>query len=313
MPYIQEFRTDPLLSEISVQYTNPTFAAEILFPRVSVAKSSAKYNVYGREVFRRNVTSRASTGDITRATYSVAQKTFTCKEKALYDLIDDNVRDESGEGARLDETTTVFLTQQILLDIEMDVATKATAAANYNSSNTVTLTGTDQWSDEGNSNPIDDINDGQDAILKQIGVLPNVMLLGPTAFKQLRKHPDIVNQLKYHESRLARAADIAEIFEIETVAVARAVYNSAKQGATEVMGFIWGDDVILAWVPLVPAINMPAYGYTFVKGTRETFVWREAKAKSDAIGVADIVTSEFICQDSSNDSIAGYLIKDVAA
>jgi hypothetical protein len=89
-------------------------------------------------------------------------------------------------------------------------------------------------------------------------------------------------------------------------------------GQAESIGYLWGKDVIFAYVPARPGLKVPAFGYEFVwvyPGGQVQVAerWREQKRKSDVIRVSRRYDLRFIAVDSSADSLAGYLIKDAIA
>ena len=76
------------------------------------------------------------------------------------------------------------------------------------------------------------------------------------------------------------------------------------------------DNVVIAYVPQRAGLRIPAFAYEFTwtyPGGQSQIVqrWREQRRRSDVIEVSRRYEYRMIAVDSSNDSIAGYLITDV--
>jgi hypothetical protein len=127
----------------------------------------------------------------------------------------------------------------------------------------VTLSGSNQWSDETGSNPIDDIELAKETVLKNTGFELNTMILGYQVFRKLRHHPDIVDRMKYTSSQVVTADMLARVFEIDRILVAKAVKNTANEGATASLDFTHGKSVLLAHVANRPGVMVPSAGYHF--------------------------------------------------
>jgi len=78
----------------------------------------------------------------------------------------------------------------------------------------------------------------------------------------LRVHPDVLDRFKHVSSSTISDEMLAQFFNVAKVAVGDAIVDS-DDGATSTD--VWGNDAILAYVPMkgTPNINIPAYGYTY--------------------------------------------------
>jgi len=129
-------------------------------------------------------------------------------------------------------------------------------------------TQTIQWSDNGSGDPFTDIETGQTTILQNTGHLPNVLVLAWPVYQALRKHPLIIDRIKYTMGGGAMSANItpqllASAFDVEEVVVAKAVYNTAAEGITGSYSFIVGKTALLAYKAPAPALWTPSAGYIF--------------------------------------------------
>jgi hypothetical protein len=90
-----------------------------------------------------------------------------------------------------------------------------------------------QWSDGANSDPFTDVAAGQTAILQNTGQEANVLVLGYPVYQALRKHPLVIDRIKYTMQADARAITpelMAAAFDVDRVVVAKATYNSSNEG-----------------------------------------------------------------------------------
>ncbi|MDR5655421.1 major capsid protein, partial [Ruixingdingia sedimenti] len=149
------------------------------------------------------------------------------------------------------------------LGLEYDAAQLARNAANYDADHKLALTGADRWTGA-NSDPGKDIGDAKEDIRGYTGRRPNVLVLGPSAAKALKNHPKIKEQFKYVSKDSITLDMLAAYFELEKVVVGDAVFLPETAPDTAKATDVWGDDAILAWVPLTGGNFMvPSYGYTY--------------------------------------------------
>lgn len=144
----------------------------------------------------------------------------------------------------------------------------------YNVSSSSTV-----WSDP-TSDPISDIENGIEAILKATGMRPNVMAMAYDVWKALKQHPLILARItavtNVKDIRQATRMQIAQLFELEEVMVGEVTYNTANSGATASMSFTVAGKALLAYRSPAPSPIDPTAGSMFtwqgltgsVEGTR---------------------------------------------
>ena len=97
---------------------------------------------------------------------------------------------------------------------------------------------------------------------------PNRLALGVDAFNALKKHPDIIDRIKY-TGTTANPAKVtprvlAELFGVEQVKVLQSTYNSAGIGQAAAMDFICDSKAaLLCYATNTPQIDEPSAGYIF--------------------------------------------------
>jgi hypothetical protein len=311
---------DVILSQISVAYPNNGMVGNVLFPQVGVRKQSDKYYIFGREAWA------VEPGGDFRAPGTVANEipgiavstdTYFAKEHSLQIAVTDEERENVDSPLAPDRDGTELVTAKILLAREIAIKTLVTATTTYATNYSVTLSGTTQWSDYVNSDPIGVVKTGKRKIHSGLFFDPNLMIIPYQVMTVLEDHPDFIERIKYTERGVITQDIIAALFGIQNIIVPGIGYNSANPGQTASLGYLWGKDVIMAYVPPRAGQRVPAFGYEFVMGYggREQIAerWREEQRKSDVIRVSRRYDLKIVAQDASAKAIAGYLIKDAVA
>jgi hypothetical protein len=310
---------DVALTNVSVGYQNNALVGDRLFPSVPVVKQSNKYYIFGRETWSVHLDLRApgtSANEIPG--YQVSTDTYFANEHALQIPVTDEERQNADAPFDPDRDGAELVTEKVLLGREVAIKTLVTTAGNYPAGGTVTKSGTAQWNDYVNSNPIGDLRDGIRWINSQIFRNPNVAVIPYQVMSQLEDHPDFIERIKYSERGIMTAEIIAAVLGIETVIIPSSGQNTANPGQAVSLGYVWGKDVLLAYVPPRAGLRIPAFGYEYTwnyPGGQNQVVdrWRENPRKSDLIRMQRRYDLKLPAQDANGKTIAGYLIKTAVA
>jgi len=313
---------DVVLTNISVAWPNNGFVGPVLFPTVPVAKQANKYYIFGREAWQPE-----PFGDV-RAPGSVANEipgmnvstdTYFCNEHSLQIPVTDEERENADSPLRPDTDGAELVTSKINLQRELAIYNLVSTSGTYNSALTTTLSGTSQWSDYVNSNPISDMRTAIKAVHAQIFLEPNVAIIPYQVMTILEDHPDFIERIKYSERGIVTPEIIASIVGIERVIVPGVGYNAtANPGQAASLSYLWGKNVIFAYVPASAGLKTPAFGYEFTWGygggmPQVVERWREQQRKADIIRVSRRYALKIVAQDSAGASIAGYLLQNAVA
>lgn len=307
---------DQVLTNISIGWPNNGLVGERLLPSVPVRKQSDKYYVFGHEGWLPEDDARAP-GTVANevAGLAVSVDTYFAREHSLQIAVTDEERENVDSPLAPDRDATEMVTSKIMLGREVAIKTLVTTAANYNAGNTATLAGAAQWNSANyaTSDPIADLRTGKAAIHAKIFMEPNTLVIPYQVMTALEDHPDFLERIKYSERAIFSPELLASVLGFSSVIVPGVGYNSANPGATPTLGYLWGKDVVMAWVPPRPGLKIPAFGYEFTWGTQYVDRWREEPRKSDLIRAARRYDLKLTALDASNLAIAGYLIKAAIA
>ena len=310
-----DVHVDGLLSSLAGGYTNSMLVWDFVMPRLNVAKDSDKFGVYGPECFRTGGESSLwnDGGDWNVLDYTIAHKTYSCTQHAYAGVVTQSELRNQDRPFDAFRDKAAFLQERLMLDLEAEVATKCTTAANFK--NSVTLGGTSQWTDAA-STPITDIITGCEAIRQEIGRYPNRMLMGAATWSKVAQHDDIVSITRNTVNSIGKTSAFAQYFAefgITDFRVAGAIQNTAVEGATATNADVWGDSCLLFWQPPSPGIGVPAFGYTFSSIPAQVERTVLAGKRATLLNNVSNWDPQFVVRDGNEDTIAGYLIADTNA
>jgi hypothetical protein len=258
----------PDLTAISVVYKNPAYIADMVLPRTPVGKQNftfisfptdAMFNIYDSTVGRRGKPNEVTIDGVETADFTLDQ--------ALDSPIPQADIDNSDARYNPRDLQTMQLSEAIAMGREQRVANLVFATGSYAAGLTTTLSGTSQYSDYVNSDPVVGIN----AMLDLPLMRPNKLVFGQAAWTGLRSHPKIVQATKgtAQVGGIASRQQVADLFEVEDILVGAARANNAKRGQTPALARLWGKHIAGIYVPKVlTGQGEVAFGASFQWGDR---------------------------------------------
>ena len=292
---------DPVLTNLATGYTNEQFVGDQLMPFVLVDKEGGKIPLFGKEHFKVYSTERALRAKSNRINpEDIGEVDVALDEHDLEYPID--YREDAESAFPLQARATNTVVEGIRLRHEAMVAGMVQNPANYSVGNKIALSGTSRFTDD-TSDPEGVVSDAKAAVRAKIVKEPNTMVIGYSTWRVLKRHPKLKAILSDTRSRLVQLADLREIFEIENIVIGRAVKASDAGVTTD----IWGDNMVLAYVPKASGDRSPyepSFGYTLRKKGNPVVDTRTEDGKIELIRNTDIFRPFLLGAD------AGYLISD---
>lgn len=269
----QDVVVDPALSNVSIKYSNDTFIADMVFPKMPVSKQTGKYYIYDKANLRVDKTTRAAGAGANEVDFGLTTTTFACDDHALKSFVADEIQDQADAALNplIDETEA--LTEKMMLDRESTLATMLADTAQVTQN--ATLSGTSQWSDYSNSDPIADVRTARSTIHAATFKKPNTLILGKQVFDMLIEHPQIIERIKYSQLGIVTAELLARVFQVEQVLVGEAGSNTAVEGQTDSLSYVWGKHAWLAYIAPKVGVKTLTAGVTFTYGERQVKRWYE--------------------------------------
>ncbi|MBM3216433.1 hypothetical protein FJZ36_16150 [Candidatus Poribacteria bacterium] len=264
LPTVKDVHQDSVLSNLSVQYRNGDLIGSRAIPKVLVRKASDKFYEFTQgDWFRNDAGARASTTTGPVGGYRLSTQNYNTTQYSMATYVADEERDNADEGLDLDRQAVEYCTDKVLMKFEKEAATLLFSAGSYASGHTVTLTGTDQWSD-GGSSPIEDIRAGANVIAGKIGRHPNTLVLGDEVYSKLQDHASVLDRIKYTQKGIVTPDLLAGLFDVERVLVGRGIENTAAEGVTPSYARLWGKHAALLYVPEQAGLRTLSFAYWFV-------------------------------------------------
>lgn len=302
---ITQVVVDPVLSNISKAYSNEMYVTPLVLPTFKVAKQRGKYYIYDKSKFRRNSTKRAAGAKANEVEYGLSTASFEAEDHALKEKVPWEIIDQADAALAPESDAAESVTEQLMIDAEIALATSMAATATITQN--TTLAGTDQWSDYTNSDPIGDVLTARQTVQKAIGRKPNTMLLSQEVFDTLCEHPAVLEKIKYSQLGTATEELLARLFKVEKVIVASAIYETATEGATSSTGYIWGKHCWLLYVAPNARLRSVTFGFTFKYKDKKVKKWDDEDAESRYVRINDNYVQKFVATE------ACYLIKNATA
>lgn len=316
-PTIANVYQDPLLTDVSVRYSNEqdNLVAEKVFPVLPVAKRSGVFFTYNKENLRVNDDLRSPNARANQVEFNLTKTPYgPLLEHSLEEPIDWDTRNHTDAPADLNVDATLNVTEKVMLQKEITLATMMSDTSQVTQN--VTLSGTSQWSDYTNSNPFGNVQTAHSTILKNGLKKANTFVCSQLVWDQLVNHTAIIQRIQYSMPGFTTEQIVARAFNVDNVIVARGVYNSAVEGQSDSLGYIWGKHAWLMYIAPTPGIRTVSGGYHLTitqngatnEGTYKGIDrWSEPWRKTDVVRYTDYYTPFIVAPE------AIYLFKNAVA
>ncbi len=247
------------LTNVTLGYEPPGFVSERIFPLISVPGTPLEVKKFGKEMFKQYMSRRAL--------LAASNIVKTTRPEYLYVRIEprDQVRmfdkeheptNEQPDKAQMSKEAKTGVT----LDVEIDNASRLFNLSNYPTGNKITLSGTDQFSDYTNSEPIQVVDEGMQAVSKKIGKKPNCMLLPEDVFHIIKWHPQLCQKSLTGQDTAATVDYLKEKFSVERIEIASSLKLNETTNEFE---WIFSKHILLLYVNPNPTPNVRemSFGY----------------------------------------------------
>lgn len=244
------------------------FVAPKVCPVIRVSKQTDYYAMYTDAFFRRNeMQPRARATESAGGGFEVDNtNSYSCDKFALHLDITDDDRRGADSVFQLDADATVYLTQQAMLNMEINFASTVFATSTWTGSSTGSdITPSTKW-DNSSGKPVADVKTQKKSILQKTGQMANTLVCGRGAWDAIAENADVLDRIKHTQRGIVTPELVAAAMELDAVYVADAIQTSSKEGAsTETTAFInTQDDALLLYVPKVVGKWTPLGACTFI-------------------------------------------------
>jgi len=303
---------DKFLTMASKGYQPEGFIADQIFPVVNVKEKSGILAGYGNNHIRIMNTVYGGRGKAPRFESNTrSSDTYLVESHGLEGLVtpDDYRNVEDPYDAEKDET--LFLVTVLKISREKALADVFTSTSTLTRNQT--LSGSSQFSDYVNSDPLGKFKTAQESVYDGCGAKPNTGVMSWKVFNTLSYHPGILDSLGFAQNRAGtlQEAEVASAMKVQRLLVGEPKYNSAALGQTDVLSDIWGKDVVFAVLPKTAMKMQVSMGYQvrlIGEAPYATSKWEENNPR----GATGILTTDHYDDLLSNVN-AAYLIKNAIA
>ncbi len=270
-PSAASMHYDAVLSNISLAFmqADKNYIAHQVFPIVPTDKRSGKYVTYDLGDWLRDEAEKRADGTESKGSgYKVAKDDFYCDVYAHHkDLGPQAIADATAPIEPMSEAAK-FVAGRILLRQEVDFANTffKTGVWGTDLVGHATLdTGSNfiQFSNYSTSKPIETIDRAKEYVASVTGYEVNTMVVGKAVHNALKNHPAILERTKYTSADAITEDILARYFGVDKYLVAKAVTNTAKEGLTASVGYLYTDGILLTHSASAPGLYTPSAGYTF--------------------------------------------------
>lgn len=309
MAQLRPFPTDPRLTGIVIAYTNAALIADLVLPRVQVAKKEfrwLKFDRAERMTIPETLVGRKSLPN--EVDFTAAEEAGMVHDRGLDDVVpNDDIAEAAGTGYDPLGEAIEGIAELIALDREVRTAGKVLNPANFPAANQVVVT--DKW-DDPDSNPAKQIRD----YLDSLWIRPNVITMSNTVWNALSAHPRVIAGITPagKVDGFATRQQLAAYLEIDEVLVGQARVNTARPGQAPNLVKVWGGDNVLAFYrnPTATPRRGVTFGYTAQWGSKVAGQIAEPKMGlrgSVRCRAGESVNEMLVCPD------LGFLFRDVLA
>lgn len=302
-----------LLTNVSNGYFPSNFIAEKILPPVYVPQTTGLVGKYSNNHLRIVTTSHTGKGAYRQLeAVTVTSDTYSIDDHGLYDIITERDMRNFEKPFDAEMDSTVSLTLAHLIAKEYGLASVLTNPSVITQG--TTLSGSSQYSniDHADADPIADKIAADNAIEAAVGGPSNTAIMSSAVFRSLSRNHKILGALGYtqYPPMGVSQQQLATVLQVDQVLVSDAMYNSAKEGQTDVFASIWGKDLIYARI-FAPALRQKTLGFEFrLSGTAPRQVYKFTPDMP--VNSRGIIVTDNYDQNILNASCA-YLIQDAVA
>lgn len=286
--------------------------ADQILPVVNVKQDSGKLAGYGNQHLRIVNTVYGGRGKAPRfESITRSSDSYYVEDHGLEGLVTpaDYRNVEEPYDAEKDEVMGLISVLRLSREKSMADNLGSTSVLSRNT----TLSGTSQFSDYVNSDPLAKFKTAQESVYDGCGVAPETAIMSWKVFNTLSYHPGILEALGFTMNRAGtlKEAELASAMKVERVLIGAPKYNASAMGQTDSLSDVWGKNIVMAVLPKSAQKFQVALGYSVRRIGEQPFQvskWEENNPRG-ATGI--LVTDAY--DDLLSNVNAAYLIKDAIA
>lgn len=310
----------PLLGNLSIAYQTQELIIDQVFPIVPRESRTGQFYGSGKEIFTRENDIRGLKDRANAVEHDYQSFTYAATEHSLLEEIPSKIiweAQSSGTAGVLnvEADAAKIVTQKLAIGREIDFATQLRDTTKFASGNSVTLSGSGQWSDP-TSDPLNAIMGYMDVVRGKVGLMPNLMIIPRAVWLKLQYHPKVIDKMATTGLRRATTDLFAELVGIDRILTPASIQNTQAPpdvAETFTSGDIWGKDVQLLRVTDSPGLNQLSFGYLFRVRYPESNMLAEFRSWDEVDRRLHVIEGNYMEDRKIVVPEAGYLVKAAVA
>lgn len=253
---------DQLLTNVSQKIVPYGYLSEQILPLLNVAQYSGKIGKYGNDHLRILNTVAGGKNGYAMVDVDVrSSDTYYIETHALKTMVTDEDYRNVIKPFDAERDAIAKLVNHLWLGKEKSLADSLTNTSIITQN--VTLSGTNQYNDYTNSDPIGDFTTAIETVADNIGYQPNTAIMSRKVFRTLKYHPAILDSLGFKDNRPGGLSveELAKAIDVDRVLVGAAIFNDAVEGQTDDIKPVWGKDIVFCHTPLSASLDQKSLGY----------------------------------------------------
>lgn len=253
---------DQLLTNVSQKIVPHGYISEEILPLLNVAQYSGKIGKYGNDHLR--IVNTVAGG---KKGYAMVESdvrnsdTYYIETHALKGMVTDEDYRNVIKPFDAERDLVEKLTHHLWLGKEKSLADSLTNTSVITQN--TTLSGTSQYNDYTNSDPIGDFTTAIETVADAIGRQPDTCIMSRKVFRTLKYHPAILDSLGFKDNRPGGLSveELAKAIDVDRILVGHAVYNNAVEGQADSIEPVWGKDIVFCLSPRSASLMQKSLGY----------------------------------------------------
>lgn len=310
MPEISQVKSNPLLRDYLLKYTNDEFIGKQVIPIAPVPKRVFRVQTLNLGPMRVPDAHTAPRTIVNQVEFEASQTEYSVEDRYLEEPVD-RIEQKEADFDELAEATD-FIAENLALVHEKDVADFIFNTAQYAvTTNRVQLGGGDQFGDAA-CKAVTKMWTGIAACLKY----PTIAVFGLDAYLKFATNPETLSAFGISGGsnviggRMVTADDVAKYFKLRAVYIGTPFYDSSKKGQTSVYTRLWGKHVALLHQVAQPTRRSVTHSTCF--SNTQSFAGQYFEPRVGPQG-ADIVKAGWDRKIVLVSNRLGYYIQDAAA
>ena len=250
-PFSRDVHINTLLTDRVEAYNNlpDSYIADHIFPMKSVAKQFGRFAYYDKSIaFRDDVAIRAPSAVAEETGWGTNFKDYRCDNYALRHPITAEDMENSSAPFDLFRDASLFLDAKHYLKRDRLFAQDHFIKSAWGSSVRTTLSGSSQWSDYTNSDPMIAVDDGKDAVQGLTARDPNIFVISRPVWTKLKHHPKFLQEIRYTQRGIVTMDIMADMLDVDMTLVGKTIYASNPAALDEddvTYSRVWGNHALL--------------------------------------------------------------------